>query len=60
MTHLPACRAYPNSKPDGCPRAMPKRIDKHLKQRLICVGRLLVDQERAQVLVEPRARESGF
>ena len=30
------------------------------RDRLIQVGRLLLNQERAQVLVEPRAREKGF
>jgi len=30
------------------------------RDRLTRVGRLLLDQERAEVLVEPRAREKGF
>jgi hypothetical protein len=32
----------------------------NLRESLIRAGRLLIDQERAEVLVEPRAREEGF
>lgn len=32
----------------------------NLRQKLISVGDLLLDQDRAEVLVEPRAHESGF
>jgi len=35
-------------------------VDTDFAERLIRIGRLLVNQERAKVLVEPRAREVGF
>lgn len=35
-------------------------MDESTRQKLTAVGELLIDQSRAAVLVEPRARESGF